>query len=59
MFDDDQEAPNIMVATFKLMRMAARCLFEVRHWITNSEAGILSVAEEIGAVRRDIRDRWP
>ncbi|HWQ53871.1 MAG TPA: Gfo/Idh/MocA family oxidoreductase [Bryobacteraceae bacterium] len=41
MFDDDQETPNTMVATFEFNGAAKRKLltFEVRHWITNSESG--------------------
>jgi predicted dehydrogenase len=42
MFDDDQETPNTLVATFEFNGQGKRKLlvFEVRHWITNSEAGI-------------------
>jgi predicted dehydrogenase len=48
MFDDDQETPNTMVATFEFNEGARKMLvFEVRHWITNSEADILSVADKM------------
>jgi predicted dehydrogenase len=43
MFDDDQETPNTLTCTFefKLPDGKRRMLvFEVRHWITNTEAGI-------------------
>ena len=47
MFDDDQETPNTMVATFEFDEASRKILvFEVRHWITNSEAGILSIADK-------------
>lgn len=42
MFDDDQETPNTMTATFEFQDSGKRQLlvFEVRHWISNHEAGI-------------------
>jgi hypothetical protein len=42
MFDDDQETPNTQVATFEFDDAGKKKLlvFEVRHWITNNEAGI-------------------
>jgi predicted dehydrogenase len=43
MFDDDQETPNTLVVTYEFNGRGNRrqlMVFEVRHWITNSEAGI-------------------
>jgi predicted dehydrogenase len=42
MFDDDQETPNTLVANFEFQDGVAKKMisFEVRHWITNHEAGI-------------------
>ena len=42
MFDDDQETPNTQLVTFEFEDGGKKKLlaFEVRHWISNNEAGI-------------------
>lgn len=42
MFDDDQETPNTQVANFEFDDNGKKkmIVFEVRHWISNNEAGI-------------------
>jgi predicted dehydrogenase len=42
MFDDDQTTPNTQIATFEFDKDGKKVIlvFEVRHWITNHEAGI-------------------
>jgi predicted dehydrogenase len=42
LFDDDQETPNTLTATFEFDTGTKRQLlvFEVRHWMTNHESGI-------------------
>ncbi len=50
MFDDDQQTPNTMVATFEFDDAGKKKLlvFEVRHWISNHEAGIGEGKEKDG-----------
>src|SRR5579859_2015615 len=42
MFDDDQQTPNDLVSTFEFDEGGKKkfLVFEVRHWITNHEAGL-------------------
>jgi predicted dehydrogenase len=42
MFDDDQQTPNTQIATFEFNEGGRKkiLVFEVRHWISNHEAGI-------------------
>jgi len=42
MFDDDQQTPNVQVATFEFNGGGKHkfLVFEVRHWMSNHEAGI-------------------
>jgi predicted dehydrogenase len=43
MFDDDQQTPNVLNCVFEYDRPGAKPVFlefEVRHWMTNPEAGI-------------------
>ncbi len=42
MFDDDQETPNTMISTFEFNDGGKKRIltFEVRHWMSNHEAGI-------------------
>jgi predicted dehydrogenase len=43
MFDDDQETPNTLTCAFEFNQPGGRrkmIEFDVRHWITNDEAGI-------------------
>ncbi len=42
MFDDDQQTPNTQVATYEFNKDGKKVIlvYEVRHWMTNHEAGI-------------------
>ena len=42
MFDDDQETPNVLTATYEFNDGGKKkfMVFEVRHWMTNDEANI-------------------
>ena len=55
MFDDDQETPNTMTASFEFNEGGKKKMleFEVRHWISNHEAGI----GEPGSGRQAVDER--
>ncbi len=48
MFDDDQETPNTLVASFKYPDENKMLVFEVRHWITNDELDIDAKGNIVG-----------
>jgi len=51
MFDDDQQTPNVQIATFQYPAERKILVFEVRHWITNHETGLSAEADnEIGVI---------
>ena len=53
MFDDDQETPNTLSASFEFNDGGVKKMmtFEVRHWITNHEAGVTETEPgTVGAV---------
>jgi predicted dehydrogenase len=47
MFDDDQTTPNTMIASYEFDKAGKKVIMvtEVRHWITNGEAGISEASE--------------
>ena len=49
-FDDDQETPNTQLSTFEFEDGGKKKLlvFEVRHWISNNEAGIGERSPSVG-----------
>ena len=51
MFDDDQETPNTISANFEFDEGGKKKMltFEVRHWITNGEAGLGGDAQTAGS----------
>jgi Oxidoreductase family, C-terminal alpha/beta domain len=53
MFDDDQETPNDLSASFEFNEGGVKKMmtFEVRHWITNHEAGVTETdSGTVGAI---------
>ncbi len=50
MFDDDQETPNTLVATFKYPEENKMMVFEVRHWCTQDELGEGSRGNVVGCL---------
>jgi hypothetical protein len=51
MFDDDQETPNIQIATFHYPEEKKILQFEVRHWLTNMEdVGTKEEGNAIGVI---------
>jgi predicted dehydrogenase len=56
MFDDDQETPNTLTAEYEFDDGGKKrmMVFEVRHWITNHEAGIGDSGRAPNTGRRDL-----
>jgi hypothetical protein len=52
MFEDDQNTPNTQIATLEFNKSGKKVIivFEVRHWITNNEAGVGQRRDEKGLV---------
>jgi Oxidoreductase family, C-terminal alpha/beta domain len=52
MFDDDQQTPNTQISSLEFNKNGKKVMivFEVRHWMTNNEAGIGQKRDEKGAL---------
>lgn len=51
MFDDNQETPNVQIATFEFPETGKLMQFEVRHWITNHEGSFgTGPQNEVGVI---------
>ncbi len=52
MFEDDQNTPNTQIATLEFNKTGKKVIivFEVRHWMTNNEAGIGQQRDDKGLV---------
>ena len=57
LFDDDQETPNVQMASFEYPDQKKLLTFEVRHWITNSE-GDSQIGAPLSTAPRDM-SRYP
>jgi len=45
MFNDDQETPNVLLASFEYPKEKKLLVFEVRHWMSNHETAITAGAD--------------
>ena len=52
MFDDDQQTPNTLISSLEFDKKGKKAMivFEVRHWMTNNEAGIGQKLDPFGPV---------
>lgn len=60
LFDDDQQTPNTLTATFEFEQGGTKpkmLVFDVRHWITNHEGGINEPKPGAGASHTDLSGR--
>ncbi len=57
MFDDDQETPNTLTASFEFSGggKTKMLVFDVRHWISNGEAGIEDIADPMAGTAAGTR----